>query len=89
MLSTEEASLRQTIAQRPRNGRARAQLALRLSQQAKQEESNQSTVLHKEAMKLANEAIQVAPNKPFGHVVKSMIVTSHEERMSAIRQALQ
>jgi predicted TPR repeat methyltransferase len=78
------------IAQRPRNGRSRAQLALLLSQQqAKQEESNHATVLHKEAMKLANEAIQVAPSKPFGHVVKSMIVTRHEERMSAIRQALQ
>lgn len=85
-MSSTEGALRKTIQQRPRNGRARAELALLLFQQAKKEKKES---LYLEALKWAEDAALVAPTKPYGHVARSMIVRDHDERMDAIHRALQ
>ena len=89
-MPSREASLRELIQERDRNGRARSELALLVFQPAKNEENDtRKEEIHWEAMQLANEAVQVALAKPFGCAVRSMILEHHDERMAAIRQALQ
>lgn len=42
-----------------------------------------------EAMQLARRAVEVRPDKPFGYWALSILLTEHNERMSALREAAQ
>lgn len=88
---SKEHSMRETIQERPRNSRARAQLAFHLGEQAKGKhaEDPEKGSLQSEAIQLAEQAIEIAPTKPFGYAALSVLVADHHEKMNALRNAIQ
>jgi predicted TPR repeat methyltransferase len=92
MATSKEHSMRERIEERPRNARARAQLACYLNEQAKgkrEEDPKKGSLLQSEATHLAEQAIEIAPSKPFGYAALSEIHSDHHERMNALRKAIQ
>jgi predicted TPR repeat methyltransferase len=92
MASSEERSMRERIQERPRNARARTKLAFYLAEQAKSqrvEDPEKGSLLQSEAIQLAEQAIELAPNKPFGYAALSEMSLNHHDRMSALRKAIQ
>jgi predicted TPR repeat methyltransferase len=92
MATSKEDSMRQRIEERPRNARARSQLACYLNEQAKGkrvDDPEKGSLLQSEATQLAEQAIEIAPSKPFGYTALSEIHQNHHERMNALRKAIQ
>ena len=83
----EEALLRKLLTERPKNARAMAQLACLLAERAASDDTSLAT--KQEALALAAKAIAVAPHKPFGYAALSMIHPSFDQRMRALRSAIQ
>jgi predicted TPR repeat methyltransferase len=84
--------MREKIQERPRNARIRTQLAFYLNEQAKgkrADDPEKGSLLQSEAIQLAEQAIEIAPSKPFGYAAVSEIHLNHHERMNALRKAIQ
>lgn len=83
--SAQASLLRQRLVERPKSARIKAQLAYVVAQQSL---ADDSAPLHAEALELAQQAIDMAPSKPFGYIGLSMIERDNLRRIKAIRQAL-
>jgi predicted TPR repeat methyltransferase len=92
MATSEEHSMRERIQERPRNARARTKLAFYLADLAKGkrvDDPEKGSLLQSEAIQLAEQAIEIAPSKPFGYAALSEIIPNHHERMNALRKGIQ
>lgn len=89
--AAEEVALRERILQRPKNGRIRAELSFYLTEQGKGKSPGDPAreALQKEAVHFAEQAIQIAPQKPFGYAALSVASPDPQRRMKALRSAIQ
>lgn len=102
MVDTEirEKKLRSLIQEKPKNGRALADLSTLLYIKSKailrdkdddnnnDDDQAKKKVLYEEAVALAKKSISVAPIKPFGHVALSTVSTDPVERMDSLTRAI-
>ena len=88
--ASKEAALRDKIRELPRNGRLRAELAYNLIEMAKAKSTEDPVhdFLLSEAVRLAQEAIQIAPQKPFGYAALSVASRDQQQRIQALREAV-
>jgi predicted TPR repeat methyltransferase len=86
-MDPKEESLRKRIAERPRNGRVTAQLSCLLAERAR-DGSTERDECEKEALRLAQRAIEVAPQTPFGYAALSAIHPVFQEKMVLLRRAV-
>ena len=86
---SRQASLRAFLQEKPKNGKAMAQLASLLADQAKLlPGTDDGDKLLAEAISLSRRAIQVAPQKLFGYASLSFASLDYKERMEALEKAI-
>jgi predicted TPR repeat methyltransferase len=86
---SRQASLRAFLQEKPKNGKAMAQLASLLTDQAKLLPGRENgDKLRAEAISLSRRAIQVAPQKLFGYASLSFASLDYKERMEALEKAI-
>jgi predicted TPR repeat methyltransferase len=81
----KESSLRQILEKKPRNAKVRSQLASLLAERSK-EVGNEKLKL--EAIALAEQAVEIAPQKPFGYAALSAMCQEESRRMIMLQKAI-
>jgi predicted TPR repeat methyltransferase len=86
---SRQSSLRAFLQEKPKNGKAMAQLASLLTDRAKLLPGTEnSDKLREEAISLSRCAVQVAPQKPFGYASLSCASLDYKERTEALEKAV-
>jgi predicted TPR repeat methyltransferase len=81
----KEISLRRTLRQKPRSAKAMSQLASLLEAYSR-ETGNEN--MKREAFALANQAIEIAPQKPFGYAALSSMEEDLPKRIGVLQKAI-
>eukprot|EP00980_Cylindrotheca_fusiformis_P027866 scaffold22560_cov135-Cylindrotheca_fusiformis.AAC.77 len=84
-LLKKESSLRQILEKKPTNSKARSRLAGLLAERAAIVGNKE---LRMEAIALAEQAVEMAPRKPFGYAALSSIYTEECKRMDMLQKAI-